>query len=390
MTENFFLSNLKKNLPFINAIFDSASNNGIIIFNKKLKTILWNYGANVLTQYKKNNIKNFEKFISIIQDPKQKNSIKESIDRQADWHGELEIMKSDQSLISIKIMISIIKNRKSDILGILVIFNDITEKILLEEKSRFNQIIIKRDLEFAKKIQELTLSKSFPIRDQIKFDLKYFPSEQLSGDFYYTFNLDTNHVAVCIGDVSGHGVAASLLSTYARNSISPKLLFRNRYMIAKPKEVLTDLNFKLLNLQLKEAPFLTILYSIVDIKNFELTYSNAGAHKVIIINPDTGELKKLGENSFALGWFKEAIYKDDSIKLNNKDRLVYFTDGVIEVFNQKGELFGEDRLCHILTENADKEISEMNNKILESLSEFSGNIKFNDDITILICEICKI
>jgi len=251
------------------------------------------------------------------------------------------------------------------------------------------------DLDLARTVQNALLTTQFPFPETIETWIKFIPSEKLSGDFYDIFRVDENHAVIYIGDVSGHGVASSMVSIVARNAVSPKkITSENHYEILQPQEVIENLNRSILKASFKNNEYLTFFYGILNIKTLEFTYSCASFQGVYrLIQSDPPQLQKIYYNSFAIGWFHDHKSTQKTIQLEPDDKILLVTDGVLEASNDEFELYEEDRLeknvCQSLKKLNHKKLSNeiILDQILFEVEKFSTQIESRDDITMILIHV---
>lgn len=278
------------------------------------------------------------------------------------------------------VMSSPVKTRDGEIIAVVEVMRDITQTKKLQQKILEQNRKLQDDLSIAKKLQCSLLPKKFP-DDKINLSYIYKPCESLGGDFLDIFKIDDDHVGIYIADVSGHGVSASLLTVFLRSSIDKRTLSPSQAL----KELYVDFNESNLDPNL----YITVFYAVIDIKNYTLTYSNAG-HNVcpILFNRDRFEILRIPGIPIS-NWVETAEYSESTISLLRKDRIFLYTDGIIEIRNSKGKIYGDDRLLNILL-NSKLEPNASLNRIIDDACEFAEIKDFSeiiDDITMALLEI---
>src|SRR5437762_898331 len=98
----------------------------------------------------------------------------------------------------------------------------------------------------------------------VRFAVSYRPCGQVGGDFYDVFRLDEHHVGFYVADAMGHGVPASLLTIFLKKAVQPKEVTGSRYRLVPPGEVLGRLNRELIDQQLAQMPFITMVYGLLN------------------------------------------------------------------------------------------------------------------------------
>ena len=249
------------------------------------------------------------------------------------------------------------------------------------EKSRIDS-----DLHLASEVQELFLTQQFPAYKGIELDAQYLPSAQVGGDFYDFYKLSSTKFGVCIADVSGKGVPASLLMAICQTNL--------RHFVHKssqPSVILKNLNQQL-EQRIRQDMFITLFFAIVDTKNKKITYSRAGHEPGLILKAKTDDkegssVEELHGGGMAVGMvpceiFDEMI-EDHETNFENGDCLILYTDGVTEATNDEGLEFGIKNLENFVSTNSDLSPKKINRKLISKLDSFSSKQFERDDITLL-------
>ena len=231
---------------------------------------------------------------------------------------------------------------------------------------------IKTELEIAEKIQKSNLpTKSIENNDYTICGFSK-PAKEVGGDFYDYYPLDEDNVAVMIGDASGKGVPAALLSRVAQSII--KLLLKSE---RDPSKVLYSLNNQLYENN-PEVMFVALWIGIYNNKTKKITFSNAG-HDFPLIMED-GNFKSLGINhGIVLGVMKDFEFKKEEVSISNG--LIIYTDGITDAKNSNNEFYGKDRLIDFLNLHASED--NLINKLLGDINEFTGTREQFDDMTLV-------
>lgn len=243
---------------------------------------------------------------------------------------------------------------------------------------------INSELNIARDIQSTLLPRQRDKGLATNLDLHActLPAKEVGGDFYYFFKIDKTHIGLVIGDVSGKGMPAALtmavcLSFFRAEGAST----------VEPHRFLEKFNQFLMQEDISRAIFVTVFYAVVDIRNGELTYANAGHAVPVIISRD-GALESLDStHGPALAIVASASYTSCKSKLSRGDRLLFYTDGVTEAHNFHQEEFGEQRLLDVLQKmvKTSKTLSAKGcvQGVVAELSHFThGCVQF-DDITLM-------
>jgi sigma-B regulation protein RsbU (phosphoserine phosphatase) len=202
------------------------------------------------------------------------------------------------------------------------------------------------------------------------------PARLVGGDYFDVLEFGQGRVALCIADVVGKGLPAALLMSNLQAAIKAVALDS-----LLPQELCARLNRFMCS---NTAPdkFITFFYGLIDAAQRKLVYSNAGHNSPILRRRD-GSSIRLQEGGVALGIFPEWRYEAGETELAPGDRLVLFTDGVTEAMSPQGEEFGEERLLALLDAAPEAGAAEMQERILQAVTEFSGS-ELHDDATLIV------
>lgn len=253
---------------------------------------------------------------------------------------------------------------------------------------RFNSKLLE-DLKYAKDIQNSLLPSTLPKEEGVEFTARYFPAERLSGDFYNVFKLDEETIGLYIGDVSGHGVSAAMLTVFLKQCIKTRREVNEIDESVSPASILKDIYRSFNNTDFKDEVYIVLFYAIYNLRTKTLTFSSAGLNvpPLHIRNSTVSEINIKGFPICKFIEFYSAEYVNKVLKLKKGDKILFYTDGLIEVRNTHEEQFSQKRLTKILKENNNKSGSELTKIIVRNINQFKKGKNLNDDITFFIMEI---
>jgi sigma-B regulation protein RsbU (phosphoserine phosphatase) len=186
-----------------------------------------------------------------------------------------------------------------------------------------------------------------------------------------------------VGDVTGHGVAAALLMTTAR-----ALLRMRAVQPGTISEVVTSVNHQLTLDTYETGNYMTLFYLAIDQANQTLRWVRAGHDPAIFYNPDTDQFEELLGSGMALGVDKDWQYEANERTGLVKGQVICLgTDGIWEARNAKGEMFGKKLLLEIIRANAGNPSEIIKQSVLKALSDFSGDMAQEDDVTIVVIKV---
>ena len=197
------------------------------------------------------------------------------------------------------------------------------------------------ELNMATEIQTGSLPTIFPDRPEFDLYASMDPAKEVGGDFYDFFQIDDDHLAIVIADVSGKGVPAALFM------MSSKIYINDHATIGgTPAEILGRVN-KLVCANNNAHMFVTVWLGILEISTGKLTSASAG-HEYPMVNLN-GKYEILKDkHGLAIGAMDIAKYKNTEIQLKKGDSIFVYTDGVAEATDANNELFGTDRTVEAL------------------------------------------
>jgi phosphoserine phosphatase RsbU/P len=247
-----------------------------------------------------------------------------------------------------------------------------------------------QDLSSANVAQTNLLPKKISFTTELDFAARFIPSQYVSGDTYNVFRLDEDHVGVYQIDISGHGVAAALFSVSLSQMLNANVANKNLlktvlkqppfYKINSPAKVISLLNDE--NFFENYEIYFTMIYMIINTRTGEMQFSRAGHNPPIILRKD-GTIEQPDAGGIPIGW--DFSRNDPIIKmqLDKGDRIFLFSDGICEARNPQKEWYGDERLSSVLKTNITSSLDETLNDTIRKLSHFTGNLKFEDDISII-------
>lgn len=244
-------------------------------------------------------------------------------------------------------------------------------------RKRLEQEAINQQMEIARQMQSYLFPKTLPREDHLKIYSKYLPHYSVGGDYYDYIPLNENEFVICIADVSGKGIPASILMSNFQASL--RILIRQNLPL---KQVTTELN-KLVNESAQGEKFITMFLAKYNLENYTIEYVNAGHNNLPLFNHDM-EYRELSEGTTILGTFHELPLLDIGYIEDCKNTLLFaYTDGLVENFNANDEEFELDKIIPLIKQNDDRAL--LHEEILNELYAFKGDKQLSDDITMLTC-----
>jgi len=267
-------------------------------------------------------------------------------------------------------------NEEKEIIGSVEVFRDMTVEIELAKKNNEKNKKMSEDIAFSRNMQMRMLPPK-GIYNSVNIDYLYESSESLSGDFFDVFNMGSDNVGIYICDVVGHGVTAALLTIFVRQSLRTIAKGKNN-----AEQIITELHKTFLALNLDTEKYFSVFFGIYNKITHNFQFVNAGHNSIpILIRNDTKEIEMLKVTGYPIcNIFDKVEYDIKIVKLNEKDKLFFYTDGITEARDKSGQEYGVERLLKILNNSNDILL-----EIKSSLLLFSDIQK--DDYAILMAEI---
>lgn len=241
----------------------------------------------------------------------------------------------------------------------------------------------KKELAMAQKIQTSLIPNVFPETKKLSFHGLYLPMETIGGDLYDVHQISENKWGIVILDVCGHGVPAALITTMAKISFNA-----NSKKYFKASEVIAAVNNELCEAIQDVGDYFTAFYCIIDTNTHTIDYVNAAHNDLYILRSDT-TLETMVQTGPVVGVIKNLEYPSETINFSIGDRLVMYTDGVIEARNEHRELYDSDRLKEMIIANKDKDLRDFVTIIYDDILKFKNNAPDDDDIAMLAIDMNK-
>ena len=255
--------------------------------------------------------------------------------------------------------------------------------VAIENKSLAKEAIrqerVKKELELASEMQGMLLPEISQKDQRLDIAAFYKSHQQVGGDYYDVIWINKTEVAMCIADVSGKGVSAAILMSNFQANLQAGVAHS-----ISLSELVQYLNDKVIN-NARGEKFITMFIATYNIESRKLTYVNCGHNPPILMNGL--EIVELKDGCPGLGMLDNLpVPKIGIINIKPASTLVTYTDGLVEVENNKKEEYGSDRVKVSILKNKDVSMEELNNYLVKDLFKFKEDEPFIDDIAILSCK----
>lgn len=243
---------------------------------------------------------------------------------------------------------------------------------------------VESDLRIASKIQAdalPTVAPEFPEHPEVSLRASMNTAKEVGGDFYDYFAIDDYRICFLIADVSGKGTPAALFMMTAKTMIKD---------YATLKESTSEI-FNAVNLRLCEnnesGMFATAWIGILDTRTMMLQFTNAGHNYPVYMRAEEPCEMIKDVHGLFLGGMDLTRYKKAEIQLEPGDRLLLYTDGVVEAHDRDDKLYGDDRLMVMVEKTRDLPGEQVLERIFEDVGEFAAGVPQFDDITMVVLTI---
>lgn len=268
--------------------------------------------------------------------------------------------------------------------GVCCLMAEIQKNIRFRE-FRSNRIIegqnelLQKELTLAMAVQRNILPGAMPARRIVDVAAAYIPMIGIGGDLYDFIDFrDDDAFGLFVCDVSGHGVSAALVSSMVKAHLSTV-----RYACESPAELLRYLNEKLSG-QIGDH-FVTAFYGIYRRSDRSFTFARGG-HSYPVLEHG-GEIRELRSRGGFLGRIRAMAFEERRVTLEAGDRLILYTDGIIEARDSGGNFYGEERLMESLRENRALEGGACIDAIIGAVKQYQGRDDFDDDVCIIAMKV---
>lgn len=258
------------------------------------------------------------------------------------------------------------------------------------EELREKQRQLDEDLRAAASIQKSLLPSDRLNLPQVAVAWRFWPCDLIGGDIFNILRISDDHLGFYIIDVSGHGVPAALVTvsiTQSLHDYKEKVGMMEcdcaHQVLISPSALLSALD--------REYPmerfdkYFTMAYMVLNFRTGELVYANA-AHPPPVLLRAAGGIQLLEEGGSIIGLGAGIPFVEGRTALHQGDKVMLYTDGLVDFQNDREEFFGEERLYEFLTTHATASIQELSDGLGATLHAFGHNARLRDDVSYLIFE----
>jgi serine phosphatase RsbU (regulator of sigma subunit) len=301
--------------------------------------------------------------------------------------------ESIRSILCVPLMV------KSELKGVLTVFNKKDDAAFTDEDQRLLAIIaaqsaqiienarlyeeeqalirMKQELMLASKIQLDLLPKECPRVQGYDIAGRSVPAQEVGGDYFDFVELDDGRWGLCLGDVSGKGLPASLLMANLQATLRSQIV-----LDPSPLACISRTN-KLIYRSTDNEKFATLFLGVLNPEKHEIIYSNAGHDYPVLLreNEDSERLKAEGT---VVGFIEDYDFEEKSSPMNIGDVVVAYSDGITEAVNSEDEQFGFERLLEVLERDKKLPAGEIIENIVSAVRGHAAGTPQSDDMTVIV------
>lgn len=271
-------------------------------------------------------------------------------------------------------------------LGTFGISRDITERKRLAQQLEQQHRLLEEELKLARSLQQSLLTKGAPEfvdpdgQPLLAFSARHIPSTQLSGDFYAFIRTPSGKAAIFLADVMGHGASAAMVTAMLYAAVN-----EIHHLSDSPADFMLEINNRLYSWlgEKGHVIFATGIFCLIDMEKQQGEVClNGGTHALLPLDPDVATMVNP-----ALGLIPGGSFSTQEFPVKAGERIVFFTDGILEATNSQGEEFGLERIETLIGNEPSKKPEQMLETLIDELRSFTGNEHESDDICLLMAQV---
>ena len=239
--------------------------------------------------------------------------------------------------------------------------------------------VLEREMTIANSVQRGLLPLAPPKLPNYSFYDFYKPAKYLGGDYYDYIMLPDGRLVFALGDVSGKGVAASLLMAKCSAEVRSALIIEKTF-----EESVKRVN-RLFCEPRWENRFITFFFGVLNPQTHEIVFHNAGHVPPLLVSPD-GTIEMLGEDKIGLplGIMEDTVYPESSFTIQNGQKLVVISDGITDAMNSDGQYFTTEGVLNYLRKAKTPSVEEFGKNLVNAVHSFSGREPQSDDQSLIV------
>ncbi|HEV7768572.1 MAG TPA: SpoIIE family protein phosphatase [Thermoanaerobaculia bacterium] len=237
---------------------------------------------------------------------------------------------------------------------------------------------VKAEIDAANRIQAALLPLDAPKFAGASVASHYRAATEIGGDYFDFLKVASGEIGIAFGDVSGHGLTSGIVMAMAKSALLVQVDYD-----ASPCAVLDVLN----EIVIKTAPrrtMMTFFFGLLDPQAQTLRFSSAGHLDPFVYRVTTGKMEALSSWGFPLGVRRRDPFREHTVEFTAGDRLVLYSDGLIEAVDDDGEPFGFERFEQVIASNGHLSADEIKKALLLAVRKFTRNRPPEDDQTLVV------
>jgi sigma-B regulation protein RsbU (phosphoserine phosphatase) len=258
-------------------------------------------------------------------------------------------------------------------------------------KAQYTQLadkerLLDAQLKMARQVQRSLIKECDFTFNGARFVGRYLPAMDIGGDFFEIMKLDKDCVAVAIGDVSGHGISASLLTTMLN------MMVKNMaHKFVNPAQFLFHMNNEFINIfeSGDNQMYACLFYAIVNTAKRRIYYSNAGQSLPLHVKPRKLAAEEMEVYGTPIGMMKDSVYEHKIALIDDGDIVLFYTDGLADNLYKGDDEFLPKMKTLLLEQEPGADAADVINSVLDMCykEEVIGNRKYEmDDVSVIVCQ----
>jgi serine phosphatase RsbU (regulator of sigma subunit)/CHASE2 domain-containing sensor protein len=259
--------------------------------------------------------------------------------------------------------------------------------VAIEHSRLFKEALVKlrmeEDLSVARDVQMSMLPATCPEVEGYQIAASSTPAREVGGDFFDFFEIGEDKLGLVIGDVTGKSVSGALIMSASRSvfrMLSEEELTVGEIMIQANRRIKKDT---------KSGMYVALLYAVLNAEDRTLSFCSAGQTQPIHFSIKKGEavLMESKGDTFPLGILDDVNYEETRLQLEPADKVVFYTDGIVEAMNKREQIYGFEKLQEVVKTSRADTAEDLMNDIITSVSDFTGDVPQHDDLTVIVVNV---
>jgi Stage II sporulation protein E (SpoIIE) len=237
---------------------------------------------------------------------------------------------------------------------------------------------VKAEIDAANRIQAALLPLETPRLAGATVSSHYRAATEIGGDYFDFLEQPTGEIGIAFGDVAGHGLTSGIVMSMAKSALLVQVDYDS-----SPKAVLQVLN----DIVIRTAPkrmMMTFFFGLLNPTTQKLRFSSAGHLDPYVYRAATRKIEALSSWGFPLGIKRREPFREHEVSFENGDRLILYSDGLIEAIDDDGEPFGFERFEKTIIASGQQPADELKKSLLNAVKKFTRNRPPEDDQTLVV------